>query len=553
MTSTTSERPARSSVQSSGETSWRTGLSGTAALVRLALRRDRVRLPVWIGSLGLMTVYAVQALNGLYPTAADRQVRAVLVSNPAAVMLTGPGYGLSDYTLGAMIANEFALSLVVASAIMSILAVVRHTRAEEETGRAELVRAGATGAYAPLVAAGIVAVLANLGVGVVEFGALLGGGLAAGDSMALVLGMAGVSLVFAGFAAVAAQVAASARAATGIGLALLGLAFAVRAVGDVRERGGSLLSWFSPIAWMHQLRPYVDLRWWPLLLCLALTVLTGAAALVLVGRRDVGAGLVAPRPGRREAPATLSGPLGLAWRQQRGSILAWSIALAAMFAASGSLVQTVADSMSEMPPAVVAMLGLGGEDLVVGFLAVMGTLAALAVGAFAVASMLRSHAEDQAGRSEPVLAGAVSRARWLACAVLLAAAAAAGLLLVSGLALGLGAAAVSDGGNWMGRSLAATLVYVPAVLVLIGLTAALYGLRGGAAAYSWLVVAYTVVVGLFGGLLRLPDWAANLSPFQFTPQLPVQEFSAGPLLLLLGLASVLMLIGTVSFRRRDLS
>ena len=32
------------------------------------------------------------------------------MTNPAAVMLSGPGYGLDDYTLGAMVANEVALT-----------------------------------------------------------------------------------------------------------------------------------------------------------------------------------------------------------------------------------------------------------------------------------------------------------------------------------------------------------------------------------------------------------------------------------------------------------
>ena len=529
------------------------GLTGTGSLVALALRRDRVRLPVWVASLGLMTVYAVQALNALYPTAADRQLRATLVSTPAAVMLTGPGYGLADYTLGAMIANEFALSLVVASAIMSIFVVVRHTRAEEESGRAELVRAGATGAYAPLAAAAVVAVLANLAVGAVELAALLGGGLAGRDSLALVLGMAGVSLVFAALAAVTVQVAASARAAGGAALALLGVAFGIRSVGDVLERGGSVWSWFSPIAWMHQLRPYVDLRWWPLLPGVGLIAIAGTVASALVHRRDVGAGLVAPRPGRRAAPATLSGPLGLAWRQQRGSILAWAVALVIMFGASGSMVQTVADSMTDMPPALVTMLGVGGEDLVLGFLSVMGTLAALAVGAFAVASTLRLHGEDQAGRSESVLAGAVSRTRWLATTAVLAAVASTVLLLASGVAMGVGAAAASDGGKWLGRSFGATLVHLPAVLVLIGLTAALYGIRGALASWGWLLVAYTVVVGLFGGLLRLPDWALNLSPFHLTPQVPAQDFSLTPLLLLTAVAVLLTLVGVAALRHRDVA
>ena len=68
-------------------------------------------------------------------------------------MLSGPGYGTTNYTLGAMMANELSVRGHAGDAIMSLLLVVRHTRAEEEDGRAELVRAGAVGRRAPLAAA----------------------------------------------------------------------------------------------------------------------------------------------------------------------------------------------------------------------------------------------------------------------------------------------------------------------------------------------------------------------------------------------------------------
>ncbi len=98
-------------------------------------------------------MYLVTALGEVYPTAAERQARAVLMTNPAAVLMGGPAFGLDGYTIGAMVANEGTLTMLVATAIMSILLVVRHTRAEEETGRAELVRAAAVGRRAGLAAA----------------------------------------------------------------------------------------------------------------------------------------------------------------------------------------------------------------------------------------------------------------------------------------------------------------------------------------------------------------------------------------------------------------
>jgi ABC-2 type transport system permease protein len=88
-------------------------------------------------SLGGLTVYSAVGL-GTSTHRGDRQSRAAVISTPAGVMLGGPGYGIENYTLGAMIANELGLSVMVAMAIMSLLLVVRHTRAEEDGGSAEL-------------------------------------------------------------------------------------------------------------------------------------------------------------------------------------------------------------------------------------------------------------------------------------------------------------------------------------------------------------------------------------------------------------------------------
>jgi ABC-2 type transport system permease protein len=277
-------------------------MAGTGVLLRFALRRDRVRLAVWVLSLGLLTLYAAVALDTLYPTAADRQARAALLENPAAVLLSGPGYGTADYSLGAMLANELGLSVMVAAAIMSIQLVVRHTRAEEESGRADLVRAGVVGRRAAMTAALLETAVANAAVAAVVTVGPAGYGLSAVDSLALAAGVAVVGFLFGAVAAVTAELTEHARAASAMALALLAVAALVRGVGDVLKTGGSALSWFSPIAWAQQTRTFVELRWWPLLLPLALTVVLVVVAYRLVAIRDVGAGLVrglpaAGRPG----------------------------------------------------------------------------------------------------------------------------------------------------------------------------------------------------------------------------------------------------------------
>jgi ABC-2 type transport system permease protein len=316
--------------------------AGAGVLLRFVVRRDRVRLAVWVLSLAALTVYGAVVLDVTYPTAADRQGRAAVQANPAAVLLSGPGYGLENYTLGALVATEVALAVMVAAAIMSIQLVVRNTRAEEESGRAELVRAGVVGRRAALTAALLETALANAAVALAMTAGLVGAGLAVVDSLALAAGIAVSGLVFGAVAACTAQLTEHARAASGAALAVLATAVLLRGVGDVMERGGSLLSWLSPIGWAQQTRAFVDLRWWPLLLPVVLIAVLTAVAYRLVGLRDVGAGLLPPRPGPAGASTLLAGPATLAFRLQRAAVLSWAVALLLMGMVFGSLADEVA-------------------------------------------------------------------------------------------------------------------------------------------------------------------------------------------------------------------
>jgi ABC-2 type transport system permease protein len=524
-------------------------LAGTSTLLRFALRRDRLRLVIWVLAVGGLTVYTAVGLDAIYPTAADRQARAAVISSPAGVLLSGPGFGIHDYTLGAMMANELSLTVMVAAAIMSIQLVVRHTRAEEESGRAELVRAGIVGRRAPLTAALLEAALADAAIVVVIAAGLAASGLAAADSLAMATAIGLTGLLFGAVAAVTAQVSAHARAASGAALGVLALAAVVRGLGDLLQRGGSTLSWFSPIAWAQQTRSFVDLRWTPLLLSGAVLVVLVVVGYRLVAVRDVGAGLTAPRPGPAHAAPTLSGVTGLTVRLLRASVVSWTVALLLAGAMFGSLADEVA-GMVAGNPRLAAVVGAGG-NLTDGFFAATSLYLGLGAGAFAVASVLRMHAEEAAGRTEVLLATAVDRRRYLGSVVAVTVVAATVLLLAGGLGTGVTAAAVSGDAGLVARQLGAQLVQLPAVLVLTGLAAALAGLLPRPAGLAWVVVAWAVVGGFFGALLGLPDWAQKLSPFSWLPQVPAEPLAVLPLTGLTVLAMGLLATALAGFRARD--
>jgi ABC-2 type transport system permease protein len=526
-----------------------TAYVGTTTLLRAGLRRDRRRLLIWVLSLGLLTVYAVVGLSTIYDTPASRQSRAAVIETPAGIMLGGPGYGTENYTIGAMIANELGLSVMVAMAIMSLLLVVRHTRAEEDDGRADLLLSCTVGRRAPLLATLLLMGAANLAVGVVVFAGLAGSGLAAVDSLALAAGWALTGAVFGCVAAVTAQAMAQARAASGTALAVLGAAAVVRGIGDILTEHGSALSWLSPIAWAQQTRAFVDLRWWPLLLSVALIGVLTAVAFALDDRRDVGAGLVAPRRGPGAAAPSLAGPTALVARLQRGTVVGWPAPLLLLGLTFGSLSDSVTGMVGDIPQLQRALAV--GDDPIDSFAAAAAMYFGLLAASYAVASVLRLRGEESAGRVELLLATALDRRRLLGATLGLTAVVATLLLVVGGLADGLAAAAVLDDAGRIGPQLGAALVQLPAVLVVIGLATALVGAAPRSASLAWLVVVWALLAGIFGPLLNLPEWAVKLSPFGWVPRVPAEDLDVVPLVGLVVVAVVLITVGLIGFRRRD--
>jgi ABC-2 type transport system permease protein len=527
-----------------------TAFVATGTLLRFNARLDRRRLLIWVLALGLVTVYATTALAAVYPTAASRQARASVMQTPAGILLSGPGYGTGNYTLGAMIANELGLSVMIAVAIMSIQFVVRHTRAEEEGGGAELVLTGSVGRRAPLTTALALVALADLAVAVVVSAGLVAGGLPALDSVALALGWALTGLVFAAVAAVTSQLFEQARGATGSALAVLGAAAVVRGVGDVLHTHGSALSWFSPIAWAQQTRPYVDLRWTPLLLSVALIAVLLGTAYRLSRHRDVGAGLLVPRRGPATASALLTGPTALMARLQRGTLIGWTVALVLLGATFGSLTKSVI-SMVEQNPLLSRAFAASGATITDSFTSATSLEFGLCAAAFGVASVLRLRSEESAGRAELMLAGPVDRRRLIASALAVTSGGVLVLLLAAGLGDGLTAAAVAGDPGLVVRNLGAALVHLPAVLVVVAVTALLVGAAPRVAGLAWLVVVWALLAGMFGQLLGFPGWLLKLSPLGWTPKVPAESVALGSLAGLLVVAAALTAAALATFRARD--
>jgi ABC-2 type transport system permease protein len=541
MTATVAE-PLSSGVSRGGS------LAGTGVLIRFILRRDRVRIPVWILSVVLLVLSSVREYPSLYAERSDRQARADLMENPAAKALAGPGYGRDNYTFGAMTANELLGFVAIVVALMSILLVVRHTRAEEETGRAELVRAAVVGRHAATTAVLVVVGLVNVVIGLlfaVGLPATLDE-LSATGSLYFGMSVASVGLVFTVVAALAAQVTEHARGATGLALVGLGLAYMLRAAGDI---GDGTLSWLSPIGWANRTRAYVDERAWPLLLSVGLIAVLVVATFALSARRDVGSGLMQARQGRPSATAALRGPLGLAVRLQRATVVAWAAGLTIFGLVYGSLLGDVEEFVDENNT-IEDFLTTQTDNMVDSFLAMLMVFLALLASGFALQSVLRARGEETSGRVEPILAASVPRWRWAGSHVLVALVGTAVLVLIGAAGLGIVGGIVLEDGSVVTDALTAGAANVPGVWLMIGIATALFGLLPRALPAVWAVLAYAVVVWMLGGLLKFPGWMYDLSPFGYV-ELPAKDLTIAPFVLA-ALALGLIAIGLAALRRRDI-
>lgn len=531
---------------------WRSQPAPVAAFgrqLRFAARRDRLRAPVWIVSIVGLAALSAVSVDALYRTPLDLQGYADLaVANLAFKAIAGPGYGLDDVTLGAVVMNEVSMYTYVAVALLAIFMVVRHTRAEEESERADLVRAAPVGRYTALAIAAVwvSAIVVVIGVGLTT--TLLAIGLPTTGSVAFGAATVAIGLVFVGVASVTAQVATSARAANAVGGAVLGLSFVFRAVGDI---GNGWMTWLSPLGITQAIRPYADERWWVLVPLALIAATTLGAAVVLLGRRDLGAGSLSQRSGPAAGSPRLATPLAIAVRLQRASFMGWFVGIALTGYFIG-LIADEAEAIAENEAVAEFLTGAGQGTLTELLLATMTLMVALIASGFTVASVLRLRTEELAGRAEPMLATPVGRWRWLSSHFAVSVGGSLLIMIGAGIAMGLGYLSSTMQSDEILPVVVASLAQFVAMVVLGSLTLALVAISPRWAPLAWVGVVVSYVVGMLGNTLDLPQWLRNLSPFEHVPALPAASFDPLPLLVLAVVAVALAAVAMFAIRRRDI-
>lgn len=538
-------------------------LVGTGKLLRLALRIDRVKLPITIVAVSAMLIVNAAAIEDIYGSTEKERIVYASQTAPSVVsrVFGGPVHGPE---IESIILNETFLFTAIAVAFMSTLAVVRHTRQDEETGRSELIGSAVTGHQASMTAALLLVIGTNIILGGVVAGGLAGLGLQLEGSLATGGALAMTGIVFGVIASLTAQLSSTSRGANSLAAIVIGVAFIIRAIGDST---GSLVnnglgvdsnwpSWFSPLGWGQQIYPFTENNWMVFGLFVATIAVLGSVSYLVNAHRDQGLGLLPERPGPPTAKKFLTTPLGLAWYLQKGVLRGWAITMVIM----GTVIGFISEDFREIfesNPDIAAFFGesQSGADYADFFFAAMLGLMSITLVGYVVQALLKMRSEEATGRLEPVLSTALGRIKWMMSHVSWVVSGSVLLIVILGLASGISFIYVT-GSSWseVPEVVKATLVHTPALLAMIGFVVMVFGLLPRfSTAVSWTSFALIYFITQFATILELPQYVLNFSPFEHTPAFPLEDITLLPISSLIICGALLGAIGFVRFRNRDIT
>lgn len=528
----------------------------TGFLTRFSLRRDWLKLTIWtVAMAGLFTSVAAK-FTSLYGSRASIDSIVSTLKSPALTSLFGK-MPAGPYTSADVFASEMTVFMAIMAAIMNYSIVIRNTRGDEDSGILEMIRAHAVGKISNLSATLIEMTILNLVIGLLYSVGLVAANLDGtninGDFL-LGLGLGVSGLMFASIAAFVSQLVDNSRAASILAYLVFGIMYVARMITDVSH---PKMTWWVPFGWVEKFSTYKNNDWTAVWLMLIFTIVVSALAMLINQKRDMGAGIIATRPGRARASAFLNGPLGLFWRLHRTSIITWAIGLMILGFTYGSIFNTIGDIL-KTNPTMSALLGPNAirsanvliiKEFTSVLMIVFGVLALIP--GVQIINYLKTG--ESKGFLEMIHAKPVGRARLFSDTLLLAMFTTYLVLFTSLWGLQLGGVYSMTHPIAMHVFMKGFFGYISPMFIMLGISALLIGWAPKLASlnYGYLIVA--MFIQYFGKLIKLPHWVSKFTPFGYIPKVPVHSLDPGTFWWQMAIGLGLIVLGYIGYLHRDIN
>ncbi|WP_373770428.1 ABC transporter permease [Weissella soli] len=524
----------------------------TGILFRFYLRKDWLLLAIWWLVIGGLNLIVGVIYNRMYGT--DQNIRSIArtLQTPAMASMFGSLPSAQKYTTFDIAVGEMLIFTIIMLFIMNIQLVIKNTRGEEDNGVTELIRGLAIGKLAQSSAVLFETVMVTALIAMTGFAYL---NLAGATLEAVGLF---VSLLFIGgclastLSLLVAQIAGSARFATGFAYLVFGGMYLLRMLTDVINPD---YTWWSPLGWLEKGNIGHGNNWLPGSWLFVLDIILTAIAAWLLVNRDLGNGLLTVDHGRRTALKTLRGWLSLQWYLQRTAVIAWVTGLFVLGVSYGSIFNEVKQLVTQNDTLKQllgkdAVLGLG-QKLVLTFLqtiAIMPFSLAIVAGTLLI---FRAQSDISKGVVDLTSAMPLSRTRLFIGYVGGGLSLAIFGWLVAVYGLFVAQEAVMPSPIAIEKFNALAINQLPEIVFFIGLATCLLGW-----APRWRDLAYAVLGVNFylmylGKMLKVPQVVIEVMPSAWVARVPVQDIAWQPWYWTALIGVLLLALGYIGYRRRD--
>ncbi len=540
-------------------------LYGFGSIYGKTIRDSRLSFLIAAGMFGGLSLVLSAAIGTVFPTIESRhEVDKLVTSMPASMVnLFGNAtlMGAKLGTLGGYLTWKYGALFALGAGLWSILALSGTLAGEAAHGSLDVVAATPFGkrrialeklaAHLTVLwlAMAIMAVL--LTVASNAFGdASLGDRIPLIGAVGFALWVGFTAMCFGGLALALAPLLGRAGSA-----GVAGIAMVVLWMASGLDLGGPLVA-LSPFHWTADHIPLVGIYDWGGLVA----VLVVAVALLVIGvalfaRRDLGVTAGLSLPHLPAAVLGVHGPVARAFGDQLPRALAWGLGMGLMGGLLASLVGSFAAQVGSETTLIATFSTIfPGLDFTTasGWLQLYVSLFYIAAGFAATTFVSKWTSDETEGRLEEILAGPLSRARWVIAGGIAAIASVVLMTVIVALAIGVGALA---GGATAGDALLGSASLGLFAIAIVGVGVAVGGLwrTSVAAEIAALAVIATYLIDLLAPALRLPDWVHQLALTAHLGQPMIGAWDPAGVVACVVIAVGGILLGAWGVTRRDIA
>jgi len=526
-------------------------MNETMILVKFMLKRDKFKILFTILGLLLFTI----AISFEYSESStyERQAMAMMMKNPAMLAIQGPGLGLENGSVGAMLVqNSLILSAIFVSAI-NIFTMVKHTRTDEELGRLELIRSFPVGKSTVLIATVLTSLVLNLLIALVLVIALP---LVNGDyldiqgSLMYGLSLGIIGMFFATLTSVIVQFFENPKKVLNWSFLLLIVFYLLRALGDVND---NFLAWLSPLGITSRIAPFTDNNFQPAIILVLLSLILIPLALKLNELRDLGSGFIQQNYGKASASEFLISRFGLILKLEAKQIFIWGFSLLAMGIVYGSVLGNVEEFFNSLEVFANLFDNESPNAQVYSFITFFLSIFAIIIAVPCLNILLAVKTEEKRNRLEHLFSRDISRKTVVHNYLIVSVVSSVIFTLIASLSLFGASHLVLNESLSFTSVLTSSLSYLPAIWAMVMIALVLIGVSDRYSNLVWLLLIFNGFISILGNLFPIADWVRSLSFFYLVPQLMMEDFNLLSIFILLSLTTVFYILGMKLYQKRDIT